>query len=295
MTSQGDIKDIYVKTDCIQPLRRMGIEYKTACQAWGPDRDVLIIQEQNGNILCQFPVEFLLRCEATQTLSFLRFVIRELLQLSLQDEIQLSHKDALYDTECGTAIEAGTYTYIAQSTGPVSLLAGPQGKSFSRPFRDTDGTSTVSRSSRSSVDQNKFRERLLARDGQCIATGDDDDENLVAAHIVPYSLGQEFLDKLTRYPRQITLFSVNNGLLLRPDLHQAFDRFRWGIYVDPTMRHFIHVFGESYHDLHGMEIHYRSRNPMKLPHIVLLRWQYQQCLMARIRGFHVPAQRVGCQ
>lgn len=267
----------------------MSIEYKTTCQAWGPDLDVLIIQEQNSNVICRFPVDFLLRCEATQTLSYLRFVIRELLQLSQQDEILISHNDTLYDTECDTAIQAGTYTYIAQNAGPVKLLAGPQGKSLSRPFRDTDGASTVSRSSRSSVNQNRFRERLLIRDGGCIATGTDDEENLVAAHIVPYSLGQEFLDKLTRYPRQITLFSVNNGLLLRPDLHNAYDRFRWGIYVNPTLRHFIHIFGEDYRDLHGTEINYRSRNRTKLPHVALLRWQYQQCLMARIRGFYVAA------
>lgn len=265
----------------------MSIEYKTACQAWGADLDVVILLDQSGEVIAQIPFQFLERCNAARNVTYLRNVVRELLCLPKTADVFLLHGSEQLDCVSEATVKSGSYTYLpATSSSPV-LLRGPQGKSLSRPFRDTDGTSTVSRSSRSSVNQNKFRERLFLRDGQCLVSGTDDEDNLVAAHIIPFSLGQEFLDSLTSYARQVTLFAVNNGLLLRPDIHQAFDRFRWGIYVDSSGRHYIHVFGEDYRDLHGSEIQYRTRNRSKLPNVSLLRWQYQQCLMARFRGFHV--------
>lgn len=267
----------------------MSIEYKTACQAWGAQTDIVSLEAANMDIIGQIPFQFLQRCSATRNVAYLRSVTRMLLCLSMSDPIAFLHDGERIEDDSQAVISPGVYSYLVADSSAPRLRRGPQGKSLSRPFRDTDGTSTVSRSSRSSVNQSKFRERLMLRDGQCLVTGTEDDENLVAAHIVPFSLGQGYLDRLTNYPRQVTLFSVTNGLLLRPDLHMAYDRFRWGIYVDPAGNHYVHVFGLDYQQFHGIQLSYRHRTQSKNPNVHLLNWQYEQCLMARIRGYHVQS------
>lgn len=265
----------------------MSIEYVTACQAWGAQTDIVTLEAANMDIIGQIPFEFLQQCSATRNVTYLREITRMLLCLSISDSIVFLHDGERIEDDSEATITPGVYKYLVGDNSVPRPRTGPQGKSRSRPFRDTDGSSTVSRSSRSSINQNKFRERLMLRDGHCLISGTEDEENLVAAHIVPFSLGQEFLDQLTTYPRQVTLFSVTNGLLLRPDLHMAYDRFRWGIYVDPAGNHYVHVFGLDYHDFHGIRILYRHRTQSKSPNVHLLNWQYQQCLMARIRGYCV--------
>lgn len=272
----------------------MSHHYTSACESWAVAEDVVTLKD-GVTIIGQFPLEFLLECEATQTTKYLKFVVRELLCLQESDELQLIFQSSeSRNADDADLVQPGNYLCVIPGSASPLLPPGPQGKSISRPFRDTDGTSTVSRSSRSSVNQSKFREKLFLRDGHCLLSEDDDDESLVAAHIVPFSLGQDFLDTLTTYPRQVGLFSVTNGLLLRSDLHHAYDRYRWGIFVNSEGRHFVHVFGvsTSYRGFHGKEIHYRSRNTAKLPNIQLLRWQYRQCLMARIRGFYIAKRNI---
>lgn len=271
--------------------------YTSACESWAVEEDVVTLRD-GATIIGQFPLEFLLACEVTRTTKYLKFVVRELLCLQESDELRLIFQSGESRTaDDADLVRPGEYLCVVPESASPRLLQGPQGKSLSRPFRDTDGTSTVSKSSRSSVNQNKFREKLFLRDGHCLLSEDDDDESLVPAHIIPFSLGQDFLDTLTMYPRQVELFSVTNGLLLRSDLHRAYDRYRWGIFVNPEGRHFVHVFGvsTSYRGLHGKEIHYRSRNIAKLPNIHLLRWQYRQCLMARIRGCYIATSSIHVQ
>lgn len=265
----------------------MGIEYVSACQSWGAQSDTVVLKAEDGKVIGQIPFRFLHESEATRTVSYLRYLIRNLLSISVSEEVILIHDGVRLDDASEAVITPGVYIYTSSTSAEQTLLKGPQGKSRSRPFRDTDGASTVSRSSRSSDNQSNFRERLFLRDGCCLVTGNENDETLIAAHIVPYSLGQDFLDELTSRTHEVTLFSVSNGLTLRSDIHRLFDRFYWGVYVDESGRHYIHVFGEDNQDLHGKRIDYRCRTSSKLPHESLLKWHYQQCLMARIRGFHV--------
>lgn len=60
--------------------------------------------------------------------------------------------------------------------------------------------------------QQSFREKLIERYGCCIITGSD---NIVceACHIMPFAVCSES-DK----------YNINNGLLLRNDLHNLFDK-----------------------------------------------------------------------
>lgn len=60
--------------------------------------------------------------------------------------------------------------------------------------------------------QAKFRSELIeAYGGKCAITGCDEKEVLEAAHIIPY--------------REEQTYSLNNGLLLRADIHTLFDLF----------------------------------------------------------------------
>jgi len=104
---------------------------------------------------------------------------------------------------------------------------------------------------------------------------------------VPFSLGQDYLDSITQFPGTVGIFSVSNGLTLRKDLHSKFDSYEWDIFVSEN-EHVVHVFGDSNHDMHGFVIDYGRANPSQLPNADLLRWQYKQCLLARIRGYYLP-------
>lgn len=264
----------------------MEFGYTTACEAWGCElEDVVILQDEQGTHLGNVPLPFMKQCVATTTVAYLRYVIRELLSLGTSAEIVLQHNGERLDHESEAIIEFGVYQYSFPSSCQAKPLIGPQGKSLSRSYQETDGSSTVSRSSRtSSVGQNTFRERLCLRDGHCIVTGVEEIEILVPAHIIPYSLGHEFLYGLTNYPGQVSLNSVNNGLLLSPEMHKAYDRFRWGIFVSSDNKHYVHMFDFRDRTYHGMEIKYRCRSKSLWPNKSLLQWQYRQCLAARIRG-----------
>jgi predicted restriction endonuclease len=100
--------------------------------------------------------------------------------------------------------------------------------------------------------QPQFREELLAAyGGRCAITGCDAKEALEAAHIVPYK-GKE-----TNH--------VQNGLLLRADVHTLFDlgliaidTERWIVVLHPSLH------GGHYAALHGSEVR-RPEDPQLRP------------------------------
>ena len=72
---------------------------------------------------------------------------------------------------------------------------------------------------RNKNDQSRFRKALIARDEKCILTGETDEKQLCAAHIFP--LDRSFLIERDLY------FSPKNGILLRKDLEDDYDRHMW--------------------------------------------------------------------
>lgn len=66
----------------------------------------------------------------------------------------------------------------------------------------------------------------------------DDDESLVAAHVVAFNLGQEFLDSHNLFTISWVVLShgwtpsQQGSHAFNKDLHKACDRFLLGIYVD---------------------------------------------------------------
>lgn len=264
------------------------IEYKTACQEWEAlDSDLKVTIKYKNNIFGHIPLQFLQRGGArSASATYLCHVFRLLYHVPPSTRVMVHYQDS--DSPIEIVRQGGVYTFSTIEDGTFLPRKGPQGKSLSRAFRDTDGNSTVSNSARSSCNQDRLLKKLLMRDGACVATGEDDDENVIAAHIVPLSLGQDYLDRLTSSPGQVGLYSVSNGLLLRPDMHHTFDRFHWSIFVDEANIYYLHVFCGSQVHLHGKQIEFRVRGRSRLPNPDLLRWHYSQCLMARIRARYVP-------
>lgn len=264
-----------------------GTIYETCCQAWRGDElggGITTLQTNDGQLLGRFPIGFLLSGgRPTHKQSYLREVAKILTCMPDHASFELRHEEYPADDE-DSDIRAGVYIFTSSIT--PRLAAGPQGKSVSRPHQDMDDSTTVSRSSRSSANQSRFRLHVLFRDGRCLVTHNQDPASVTAAHIVPYSLGQEYLDTVTLLPSTVGLFSVSNGLTLRKDLHSKYDSYEWGIYVAGN-EHSIHVFGDSNHDMHGRVIDYGRAKLSQLPDPELLMWQYKQCLLARIRGYHV--------
>ena len=63
--------------------------------------------------------------------------------------------------------------------------------------------------------QEKFRDNLLEKYKKCIVSGSDCKIELEAAHIIPVC--------------EEGLYEINNGLLLKSNLHKTFDDYLWSI------------------------------------------------------------------
>ncbi|TPX31865.1 hypothetical protein SmJEL517_g04905 [Synchytrium microbalum] len=84
-----------------------------------------------------------------------------------------------------------------------------------------------------------FKLELAQRDGVCVLTGEEDSDLLIGAHVVPWSWQENHrIDQLPYYVKSLAwqlpkkLDSIENGLLLRWDLHAKFDKSRWTFFKD---------------------------------------------------------------
>ena len=105
-----------------------------------------------------------------------------------------------------------------------------------------------------------------AYEGACAVTEEHSLPALEAAHIVPYGRGGQH--------------RIDNGLLLRSDLHRLFDRGYvtvtpdYEFQVGDRLRAEYHN-GRSYYDLHGKKIHYPSRADWR-PNRDFLEWHQRE-------------------
>ena len=72
---------------------------------------------------------------------------------------------------------------------------------------------------RRGANKKTFRNDLLQRDQRCIATGEQDRGSLKAAHIIPISRSETIDSE--------DVYHVRNGVLLRDDLEEQYDLFKW--------------------------------------------------------------------
>jgi len=69
--------------------------------------------------------------------------------------------------------------------------------------------------SRKRLNQKEFREELFAKYNKCIITDEDCEHSLDACHIIPVSENETY--------------DIDNGLILRSDIHKTFDKYLWSI------------------------------------------------------------------
>ncbi|OBT76810.1 hypothetical protein VF21_04524 [Pseudogymnoascus sp. 05NY08] len=126
------------------------------------------------------------------------------------------------------------------------IILIPQGAVVEIPINGENPTPRPSsRVSSAELDNQarNFRSRVRARDGRCVITGaepaGDDFVRLAAAHIFPLAYldvwkTESWQRKIAddRYVGESGINSVQNGILLRSDVHELFDTFRIAINPD---------------------------------------------------------------
>lgn len=264
------------------------LTYKTAVVDWKRPPAVLI-EDTNGDLILTVPLAFCIEAgsKKVSTVEYLLLALAAAIEndpgsFDLQRE---GHPCNSHDT-----ITAATYCLIYPRAEDINFRPGPQAKSRFKTLPVDDTDSTVSKSSRSSTLQSAFRLECRERDnGRSMLTRSRD--GVEACHIIPFSLGQSFLDELTDFRRtglRISLYDLVNGLTLDASSHKAFDKYEFGIWVEDG-RYFVHSFLRSHIRFHGHEIEFAPVIPdYEKPSPILLQWHYKQCVIARLRGFSVP-------
>ncbi len=264
--------------------------YQSASDLWpSQSTDSIIVEcDSLDQPIFTLPGEFFqLGAQSPSTVSFLLYVVNAVTRI--QGNFILLSGDGHKAEQCDP-IRVGTYSVqFTEPNGRIQWRKGPQGKRTKQPFSEQAGDSSVSASSQATgrSGQENFREQLRTTHGRCVVSKKRW-EVCVAAHIVPQSLGQELVDRLTGNRRLIGYMSVHNGLLLAADLHKAFDLYLWSIYWDQSLNCFVfHDFFGDFSQYHGQKIELQSMRSRPL-----LQWHYDQTLMARARAFtYWPSER----
>ncbi|KAJ6033271.1 hypothetical protein N7444_011042 [Penicillium canescens] len=155
--------------------------------------------------------------------------------------------------------------------------------------------------------QSHFRKSLCDRDSICAITNSEplggDSQNpysgLHASHIFPTSQIAQW--ERENYQRYITdpspaskigsskLYSPQNGLLLGPEAHEAFDKFKVG--VDPDAGYKIIIFGKDSKGLGGTRLRDSARDGTDQKNGVsanLLRWHLRMCVYRNMKANAEP-------
>ncbi|KIH92775.1 hypothetical protein SPBR_09128 [Sporothrix brasiliensis 5110] len=144
-----------------------------------------------------------------------------------------------------------------------------------------------------------FRDAVRARDGRCVITKRpnvysefDEWTRFEVAHLFPVAYEQQWItDNYSRYISQVpstggTINSVQNGLLLRTDLHDGFDQYRFSI--NPRANHKVIVFSSTFDDLVGQSLDRQLLDDPSCPPDELLWWHFTQAVLANVRGAGEP-------
>ncbi|OWT37221.1 hypothetical protein C362_05351 [Cryptococcus neoformans Bt1] len=257
--------------------------YELAVDTW-TDTDSIEITSTSNLRIASFPLSFV----QTGGDNTWRYVLEVVGQLVEKDSDQL---DVIMD-EHGVAVSlddapsSGMYHYEqTPSSGKLEFSRGPEYFSRFRPVTPEGSFSTRSDSKGSS--DNQFRMGVVARDGTCLVT-DVMHSYCTSCHIVPLSRPDVY-QLILGINRDPPLYKTSAGLLVRDDLHHAYDRLEWSLYYKDGS-FYVHFFVLGYPDatrLHGMRIPpERFRGPIsERPDPRLVQWHYAQCVKARIRGF----------
>ncbi|KAF2187860.1 hypothetical protein K469DRAFT_704822 [Zopfia rhizophila CBS 207.26] len=145
-----------------------------------------------------------------------------------------------------------------------------------------------------------FCEAVRSRDRQCLisgaevvtADGFDFWDGLEAAHIFPLAYEGHWIDNdfgrwITVQPaRGGSINSVQNGLLLRSDVHQFFDGYV--ISINPDDNYKVVAFRPTWGNLAGKHLDQALFARPDAPADSLLRWHFRQAVLANMRGAGEP-------
>ncbi|KAL2195323.1 HNH endonuclease-domain-containing protein [Corynascus similis CBS 632.67] len=134
-----------------------------------------------------------------------------------------------------------------------------------------------------------FKEQVQARDGR---SAYDFWLGFEAAHIFPLAYEQKWVEN--NYGRWITIDlpqgdkinSVQNGILLKSDLHQLFDHYAFSI--NPDNGYKIVFFIDDLDQLAGQSLDSRLLNDPRRPPDSLFRWHFRQAVLTSMRGIGEP-------
>ncbi|KAF8469072.1 HNH endonuclease-domain-containing protein [Kalaharituber pfeilii] len=142
----------------------------------------------------------------------------------------------------------------------------------------------------------EFRDAVRERDQRCVITGQryvsarGSWAGFQAAHIFPPAYEGHWIEK--DYGRWITIppgtggsiNSVQNGLLLRADIHILFDSY--DVSINPDDNNKIVCFDNDSHGIAGEYVEFGGDE--RGPAIELLRWHFRQAVLANMRGAGEP-------
>jgi len=144
-----------------------------------------------------------------------------------------------------------------------------------------------------------FRDAVRERDGRCVISGNvavmaqfDVWDGFQAAHVFPIAYEGHWKDH--GYDRWITIQpdnggainSVQNGMLLRNDIHHLFDTYNLSINPDDNYK--IVFFALDAYGLAGKHLDQTFINDPQRPVDQLLRWHFRQAVLANMRGAGEP-------
>ncbi|MCJ1254710.1 hypothetical protein MMC24_002526 [Lignoscripta atroalba] len=144
-----------------------------------------------------------------------------------------------------------------------------------------------------------FRSAVRARDGRCVITGQvalsahlNGWVGFKAAHVFPlayegYWDDQNYNRWITRPPATgMPINSVQNGLLLRADIHELFDSYFFSI--NPDDNHKIVCFMPDGCNIAGKCLDLQFLNDPNRPVDQLLRWHFRQAVLTNMKGAGEP-------
>ncbi|KAK5654898.1 hypothetical protein OQA88_6936 [Cercophora sp. LCS_1] len=147
----------------------------------------------------------------------------------------------------------------------------------------------------------EFTNQIRKRDRRCVVTRNENPNRefgiwagFEAAHIFP--LAYEHQWNTRGWSQQITILpsrrsygtinSVQNGLLLRNDIHQLFDLYHFSINPDDGYK--IVYFQRDGNNIAGTSLDARLLNHSKRPLDTLLRWHFRQAVLTNMKGAGEP-------
>ncbi|RSH82996.1 hypothetical protein EHS25_005706 [Saitozyma podzolica] len=193
--------------------------YSLAVQSWS-DQPITIRCFRTDERIASFPLEFVRR-GGNNTWQYVMDVVNQLVEQAAggRPVIRTSSGEEVSLTDAPTS---GVFKY--EQVGSPDALKFSRGPEYFSPFQPPTGeySSTRSNSTRSTTNQTRFRVQLIGRDGTCLVT-DIAHDYCTASHIVPFSRPDVY-QSILGLDYDPPMFAPSAGLLLRQDLHHAFDR-----------------------------------------------------------------------